>query len=256
MLQNLRQAMHRQLRRHSARCGNPSLSRRLPPLWTRTFPGGRPAAGPDLRPAGSAQPTRGLQCYQSVAAEGHQFGPGSGAGPGEAGALPECFAMVDLRFCSPEGATSPPSSPPEMGLSHVGRVGSRAWSRSASRSEPPVRLLPNAPPRTIRNAYRNRMSQKLVLELAGNLGGVSLMRYSSLGPVSPLSPQPQTSTGSFPSQVSEGTCSPVAEEDNHQQVIVEMRGRDGRRRSPSRAGRFSSTFVDEEGDSGTETTPC
>lgn len=267
MLQNLRQAMHRQLRQHSARCGNPSLSRRLPPLWTRAFPSGRPTAGPDLHPPGSAQPARGLQRYQSVGAEGHQCGPCSGAGAGDAGALPECFAMVDLRYCSPERAASPPSSPPEMEPSRVGRASSRAWSRSASHSEPPVRPLPSVPPRTIRNAYRmcrNRTSHKLVLELAGNLRGVSLMRYSSLGPVSPLSPQSQTSTSSFPSQGPEGTSSPEASssvtgEDNNHQVTVEMRGRDGRRRerrSQSRVGRFSSTFNDEEGDPGTETTPC
>lgn len=265
MLQNLRQAMRRQLRRRLARRGSPSFSRRLTPLWMR------PTAG--LAPPGSAQ---GLQSYQSVGGEGPQLSPCSGGGVGDAGAPPECFAMVDLQHCLSERSASPLSSQIELELSPLGRVSSRAWSRSSSRSEPPLIIhcepaAPNRPPPTVREVYRmcgKRISRKLAVELASNLRGVSLVRYSSLGPLSPLSPQPQTSTSSFHSQGQDVTSSPepsssATEEDNSRHVTVQVlhggtRGGDGKRserRSQSRLRTFNRALNDEEGDSGTEMTP-
>lgn len=274
MLQNLRQAMRRQLRRHPARRGNPSFSRRNTPLWMRAFRGGTPATDLDLDPPGSAQAALGPRSYQSTGAEGRRFGPCSGGGAGEAALLPECFAMVDLQQFSLERRAPPSSSRPERELSGVG---SRAWSRPASRSEPPGRpqggsSAHNGPPPTIREVSqmcRKRIPRKLVLELAVNLRGVSLKRYSSLGPLaplSPLSPQPQTSTSTCHSRGQEASSSPgpsssVTGEDSVTVDVPprERGGGDGRWRDGKSQGglcSFNRGFNDEEGDSGTETTPC
>lgn len=274
MLQNLRQAMRRQFRRHSSRRSNPCFSRRPTPLWTRSFPGGRTTAGLDLDPPGSARASRGLRGYQTLGAEGQPFSPRPGGGGGEGGALSECFAMVDLRPCSPEPSASPPPSQTQVDVPPVGRVSRRAWTRLAS--QPPVGVQSHSsvhrgPPPTVRELYplirRNRTSRKLVLELAANLRGVSLIGYSSLGPVSPLShlsslssliPQPQTST----SQSQGATSSPepssaVKDDDNNHQVSVQVSPGDTRSREEEeeeRMGRKSSSNRsgnDEEGDLGT-----
>lgn len=202
MLQNLRQAMRRQLRRPPAARSIPSFSRRRPPLWLRTFPSDRPRAAVDPTPPGLAQGRRALRSYQSLGAEGPPASPPSGGATGGSGAPPECFAMVDLRR-SPERSASPPAPHPQMEASGVGGVSSPAWSRLALglQCEPSG---PDAPPPTARELYPltgpNRMSRKLVLELAANLRGVSFRRYSSLGPMSPRSSQPQAASSSRPSQ--------------------------------------------------------
>lgn len=276
MLQNLRLAMRRQIRRHSTRRGNPlSSHRRLGHLWTRVFHGGRRARGQDLLldPPGAAQVTLGLQSYQTVGTRGRQPSPCSGGDAGresDAGALPGCLATMDPQPRSPESSPSPQSSQSEAELSPV--------SRGSSPSEPPTPLqsgpsAPNGPPPAPQEAHpptcRTRTSRKLVLELAVNLKGVSLKRYSSLGPLSPLPPQPQTPTSSCHSQGQEVASSPepsspVKEEDNNHHVTVDVPSREIRgggekrrkRRSKSRLCSFNRTFNDEGGDSGREMTPC
>lgn len=260
MLQNLRLAMRRQIRRHSARRGAPlSSHRRLGHLWTRVFHGGPRTRGHDLLldPPGAAQVTLGLQSYRTVEAEGHGSSPGGGAGEdGEDGAPPRCFAVTDPQPRSPDGSASPPSSPSEAELSPVSGV-----SGGASLSDPPTPLQSDSPtpptPQEARlPACRTRMSRRLVLELAVNLKGVSLKRYSSLGGLSPLSPQPHSSTGGC----QEGTSSPepsasVKEEDGSQHLD----GEGGRRRKGKSRGRlygFNRTVNEEGGGSGREATPC
>lgn len=260
--------MHRQIRRHSTRRGNPLSSHRH--LWTRVFHNGRRML---LDPPGSTQVTLGLH---AVGAHGHQSGPCSGGGPvdeSDAGALPACLARMDPQPRSPESSAPLPSSRSEIELSAI-----RRGCGQALQSEPqtPLQRAPaalNGPSPTSQEAHlpmgRSRTSRKLALELAVNLKGVSLKHYSSLGSLSPLSPQPQTSTGSRHSQGQEVTSSPeptpsVKEEDNNHHVAVQMpsreiRGRDEKRRkrrSKSRLCSFNRTVSDEGGDSGREVAPC
>ncbi|TWW67157.1 low-density lipoprotein receptor-related protein 3 [Takifugu flavidus] len=268
VLQNLRLAMHRQIRRHSTRRGNPLSSHRH--LWSRVFHNGRRML---LDPAGSTQVTLGLH---SVGAQRHQSSPCSGGGPvdeSDAGALPVCLGTMDLQPHSPESSAPLPSSGSEIELSPIRRVYGQALQ---SEPQSPLQRAPtalNGPSPTSQEAHlpmcRTRTSRKLALELAVNLKGVSLKHYSSLGSLSPLSPQPQTSTSSCHSQGQEVTSSPeptssVKEEDNNHHVAVEMpcretRGRDEKRRkrrSKSRLCRFNRTLNDEGGDSEREITPC
>ncbi|KAM3877097.1 low-density lipoprotein receptor-related protein 3 [Diretmus argenteus] len=197
VLQNLRSAMRRQIRRHSSRRSSSSSRRRLGRLWSRLFHRGARARGhaPLLDPPGPTQITLGLHSYHTV----EEQGPGAGV----------CVAGMPLvtGSCSPAAmdleaphAESPPSplssqtaSPEEEDLldgsphSHVSR---------APQSGPPTpgqsnSLAPGRPP-TFQDGltppYCRRASRKLVLDLAVNLRGVALRHYSPLGPLSPISP--------------------------------------------------------------------
>lgn len=282
VLQNLRLAMRRQIRRHSTRRSNSSSSsrRRLGHLWTRLFHNGGRTRGhaPLLDPPGPTQITLGLQSYRTVGVQGQQVSPRSGAGLGDevdivgmSGSC--CLATMDLQPCTPESPASPLSfqsedSPEEEELSPVCRA-------PQSESPTPVQSDSSAhsgPPPTPQEASlppcHPRASRKLVLELAVNLKGVSLRRYSPLGPLSPISPPSQTSTSHPHSQVLEVTSPPepssssvkAEDSDSHFTVEVpsrEIRSRDERRREgKGRLCRFSRTFSDEGGDSARETTPC
>lgn len=282
VLQNLRLAMRRQIRRHSTRRSNSSSSsrRRLGHLWTRLFHSGGRTRGhaPLLDPPGPTQITLGLQSYRTVGVQGQQVSPRSGAGLGDevdivgmSGSC--CLATMDLQPCTPESPASPLSfqsgdSPEEEELSPVCRA-------PQSESPTPVQSDSSAhsgPPPTPQEASlppcHPRASRKLVLELAVNLKGVSLRRYSPLGPLSPISPPSQTSTSHPHSQVLEVTSPPepssssvkAEDSDSHFTVEVpsrEIRSRDERRREgKGRLCRFSRTFSDEGGDSARETTPC
>lgn len=260
--------MHRQIRRHSTRRGNPLSSQRH--LWTRVFHNGRRML---LDPAGSTQVTLGLH---TVGAQRHQSSPCSGGGPvdeSDAGALPVCLGTMDLQPHSPESPAPLPSSGSEIELSPIRRVYGQALQ-----SEPqcPLQRAPsalNGPSPSSQEAHipmcRTRTSRKLALELAVNLKGVSLKHYSSLGSLSPLSPQPQTSTSSCHSQGQQVTSSPeptssVKEEDNNHHVAVEMPSRETRgrgekrrkRRSKGRLCSFNRTLNDEGGESEREMTAC
>lgn len=279
MLQNLRLAMHRQIRRHSARRSNSSSSpQHLGHIWTRLFHGGGRARGPDslLDLAGPTQVTLGLQSYRTVCAHGHQS-PGSGGGlehEVDAVGLPGCLSSMDLQSCSPESPASPLSLQSELEPSPVSRDSSRA-----SQSEPSTPVQsdfsahsgPALTPQDVSVPPHNpRASRKLVLELAVNLKGVSLRRYSSLGPLSPVSPTSQTSTGHPHSEglevasPPEPSSSSVKAEGNDRHMEVpsrEIRSRNEKRRKRRKEDktglcRISRTFNDEGGESGRETTPC
>lgn len=283
VLQNLRLAMRRQIRRHSTRRTNSSSSRRrLGHLWSHLFHSGVRARGhaPLLDTPGPTQITLGLHSYRTVGVQGPQERARSGAGLGEdinavAGSC--CSATMDLQPCTPESPASPVSFPSEEEeLSPVSRESSRA-----SQSEPhtPVQndsstqsRRPTTPQEASIPPCQPRASRKLVLELAVNLKGVSLRRYSPLGPLSPISPPvlPNSSLTSPPHPPFQGLevtspsepSSSIKAEDSECHFTVEVpsretRSRDERRREgKSRLCRFSRTFSDEGGDSGRETTPC
>lgn len=280
--------MRRQIRRHSTRRSTSSSSRRrLGHLWSRLFHGGGRTRGhaPLLDPPGPTQITLGLHSYRTV--QGNQARARSGAGLGDevdmvgmSGSC--CSATMDLQPCTPESPASPLSfqsvdSPEEEELSPVSRESSRA-----PQSEPPTPVQsdssghsgpPSTPQEASVPACHPRASRKLVLELAVNLKGVSLRRYSPLGPLSPISPPvfpsgSQTSTTYPHSQELEATSpselpsSSAKGEDSDSHFTVEVPSReirsreDRRREGKSRLCRFSKTFSDEGGDSGRETTPC
>ncbi|XP_074522803.1 low-density lipoprotein receptor-related protein 3 isoform X2 [Halichoeres trimaculatus] len=283
VLQNLRLAMRRQIRRHSTRRTTSSSSRRrLGHIWNRLFHSGGRVRGhaPLLDPPGPTQITLGLHSYRTVNVQGPQASFRCGAAPGDEIDVGGMSGM-DMQPFSPESPASPLSfqsvdSPETEEMSPVSRESSRA-----TQSEPPTPVqsdssslsgtsstfqetsVPPCPPRA---------SRKLVLELAVNLKGVSLRRYSPLGPLSPISPSafPSSSQTSLPhSQGPEGTfssepssCSSVKGEggDSHFTVEVssrEISSRDKRRREgKNRLCRLSRAFSDEGGDSGRETTPC
>lgn len=272
--------MRRQIRRHSARRSSSSSSRRrLSHLWTRLFHSGGRTRGHALLldPPGPTQITLGLQSYRTVGAQGPQVSPRSGAGlrdEAETVGLPAscCLATMDLHSYTPESPASPVSfqsedSTEEAEPSPVSRDSSRApqsetptpvQSDSSANSGPSPQeaSVPSCPPWA---------SKKLILELAVNLQGVSLRRYSPLGPLSPVSPPAQSSASHPQSQGLEVTSSPepspassssssVKAEDPLTAVVPSRERRSRRRRSKSRLCRLSRTFSDEGGESAT--TPC
>nr|XP_015809424.2 low-density lipoprotein receptor-related protein 3 isoform X1 [Nothobranchius furzeri] len=196
MLQNLRLAMQRQIRRHSSRRSTSSSSRRrLGHLWSRLFCNRGRARGHSglLGPTGPAQVTLGLHSYQTVRER-------RGLGRAVSGArlqeqveevdLPRsCYsASVDLQAYTPESPASPLSlhsadSPDQEELSPDSSDRARA-----AQSELPTTHLASVPP------FHRQSSRKMVLELAVNLKGVSLRRYSPLGPLSPVSPPSSSPT--------------------------------------------------------------
>lgn len=288
VLQNLRLAMRRQIRRHSTRRSTSSSSRRrLGHLWSRLFRSGGRTRGhaPLLDSPGPTQITLGLHNYRTVGVQGPQARARSGAVLGdEADVVPGscCSANMDSQPCTPESPASPLSSqsvdsPEEEELSPVSRDSSRApqsepstpvQSESSAHSRAPLTPQEDSVP-----PCHPRASRKLVLELAVNLKGVSLRRYSPLGPLSPISPPVFSSSSQTPTThphsqglevttPSESSSSSVKAEDCNSHFTVdvpsrEIRSRDERRREgKSKLCRFSRTLSDEGGDSGRETMSC
>ncbi|CAG5851467.1 unnamed protein product [Menidia menidia] len=189
VLQNLRLAMRRQMRRHSTRRPASSSSRRrLGVLWSRLFRGGGSRArghAPLLDPPGPAQITLGLHCYRTAGEPGggSAGSAGSAESPRSRAETPESPASP-LSFRSDGEEASPLSSPrsPQSGPA------------TPSPGDPPPAGRPPLPPAAAASQpsalppRHRRPSRKLVLELAVNLKGVSLRRYSPLGPLSPASP--------------------------------------------------------------------
>ncbi|XP_060898387.1 low-density lipoprotein receptor-related protein 3 [Labrus mixtus] len=283
VLQNLRLAMRRQIRRHSTRRTTSSSSRRrLGHLWNRLFHSGGRFRGnaPLLDTPGPTQITLGLHSYHTVNVQGPRDTSRSGVRSGDEVDV-RTMPGLDLHSCSPESPASPLSfhsvdSPETEEMSPVSRESNRATqsepptpvqSDSSSHSGPPFTpqeaSVPPCPPRA---------SRKLVLELAVNLKGVSLRRYSPLGPLSPISPSVFPSSSqvshplthgwevSSPSEPSSSSAVKGQDSDNH--FTVELPRREmshrgkGRREEKSRLCRLSRAFSDEGGDSGRETTPC
>ncbi|KAM9766019.1 low-density lipoprotein receptor-related protein 3 isoform 2-T2 [Menidia menidia] len=144
VLQNLRLAMRRQMRRHSTRRPASSSSRRrLGVLWSRLFRGGGSRArghAPLLDPPGPAQITLGLHCYRTAGEPGGGAGSAGSAGSAESprsrAETPESPASP-LSFRSDGEEASPLSSPrsPQSGPA------------TPSPGDPPPGRPPAAPPR-------------------------------------------------------------------------------------------------------------
>lgn len=291
VLQNLRLAMRRQIRRHSTRRSTSSSSRRrLEHLWSRLFHSeGRASRHvPLLDPPAPTQITLGLHSYRTVGEQGPQARARSGAGFGDEVdmfGMPGscCSANMDMQPCMSESPASPLSyqsldSPEEDELSPVCRERSRAPQfelPTPGQTDSSNHSQPSTPQEASASMCHPRASRKLVLELAVNLKGVSLRRYTPLGPLSPISPpvfpsSSQTPTTQPHTQGLEGTSptepssSSVQAEDSASHCTVDMPSREiksreksmeeRRREGKSRLYRLSRTLSDEEGDSGRAST--
>ncbi|XP_060923649.1 low-density lipoprotein receptor-related protein 3 [Limanda limanda] len=282
ILQNLRLAMRRQIRRHSSRRSTSSSSssssssrRRFGHLWSRLFHSGGRSRGQALLldPPGPTQIILGLHSYRTVVEQGPQGRDQLGDEVDVVGMSGSTYsATMELQPCSPESPASPLSSQsadsPEdeepSSVSGEGAMTPHCDSSAASRHHP-------SPQEASVPLCHPRASRKLVLELAVNLKGVSLRRYSPLGPLSPISPPVFPSSSQTPTSQSHplgpGVTSPTGplssyvkaeDSDSHFRVEVSIgdrRSRDDRREGKSGVCRFSRTLSDEEGDSGRKTTP-
>ncbi|KAM9408318.1 low-density lipoprotein receptor-related protein 3 [Pholidichthys leucotaenia] len=234
VLQNLRLAMRRQIRRHSTRRSTSSSSRRcLGHLWSRLFRRGARSRGqaPLLDADGLTQIALGLHSFRTVGEQCPQDQAVSGAG------LRNDVEVlgVDLESSMPESPASPLSfqsvdSPEEEGLSPVSRDSSRASEsgpptpcQSDSSAQSGFSLSPQEPPAP---RGHHRPSKKMVLELAVNLKGVSLRRYSPLGPLSPISPPVFPSTSQTPSSEPHPLSSDVTSLPQPASSSVKAEGRD------------------------------
>ncbi|XP_017281395.1 low-density lipoprotein receptor-related protein 3 isoform X2 [Kryptolebias marmoratus] len=205
VLQNLRLAMRRQIRRHSSRRSASSSSRRrLGHLWSRLLHGRGRGRGHSalLDSTGPTPIILGLHSYQTVSEQAESGGAASGAGlqnEAEEADLQSSScgsASADLQACTPESPASPLSlcsdsveSLDQEELSPVGGGG--------------VQSEPSSPQPASTPTCHPRPSKKLVLELAVNLKGVSLRHYSPLGPLSPVSPPVFASSSQMHSEISE-----------------------------------------------------
>ncbi|KAM9825096.1 low-density lipoprotein receptor-related protein 3 [Syngnathus typhle] len=195
VLQNLRLAMSRQLRRHTSRRSSASSSssrRRFGHLWRRLFRRGGRVRGhaPLLDPPAGTHVNLGLHSYRTSADDDAHLARGQLEG----GELPECAS---------ESPASPLSF--QSGDSPEGAALSLEAPGPSDPSGPPLLPIPHS-----------RSSRKLVLDLALNMKGVSLRRYSPLGPISPANSLATTShpLGGVPpsSSSSEGDSSGRAAE--------------------------------------------
>ncbi|XP_071766630.2 low-density lipoprotein receptor-related protein 3 [Centroberyx gerrardi] len=282
VLQNLRSAMRRQIRRHSSRRSS-SSRRHLGHLWSRLFHRGARARGhaPLLDPPGPTQITLGLHSYRTVEEEGPRGIPTTPT-PSPAPAPGSCsLAAMDLELLPSESLPSPLSSQSaldtteeedELSAGSPQSCVSRESNR-APRSGPPTpghsnSSAPGRLPPTFQDcptpSYHCRASRKLVLDLAVNLRGVALRRYSPLGPLSPVPPslassgpqihrtRPRTQgqEGTSPNEPSPSSGGAEYSKSCHTLEVPNREGksREGRRREErSRVGRSSRSSNDEGG---------
>ncbi|CAB1338765.1 unnamed protein product [Coregonus sp. 'balchen'] len=254
MLQNIRTAMRRQIRRHSSR--RATSHRRLGRLWSRLFHRGTRVRGqiPLLTPPGS-QVALGLHSYHTSEGPGARAGDGGGgggmvggmAGMGPATTPSPCStaalglalhahtqALSQSQSSHPSleshpSPLSPSDSEPSMGspcspesrgsrvrfpLSEPSTPGQQSDSLTSAQS----RLTQERPQEGSTGHYTRRASRKLVLGLAANLRGVALRRYSPLGLTSPVTPPvlppPDSQPPCHPPLTSPQTSSPSGASDD------------------------------------------
>ncbi|XP_007244937.3 low-density lipoprotein receptor-related protein 3 [Astyanax mexicanus] len=238
ILQNLRTAMRRQIRRHSSRRG--TSRRRLGRLWSRLFHRGSRLRGqiPLLTPPGHAhtrshtQPAPGLHSYRAADARrgesenrpglGHALVPCSDAALGLA--MQAHAQALHLPHCETPPSPLSPASPrstsdtlededeedsdhrsPELAEdSMMSSVRSSLGSEAPSAGHRDMDKPSGAPDESSNGLYRLRVSRRTVQSLAAELGGVSVKRYSSLA-ISPMS-SPESLTSSSSQNEEEG-CS-------------------------------------------------
>ncbi|XP_061819422.1 low-density lipoprotein receptor-related protein 3-like [Nerophis lumbriciformis] len=225
VLQNLRLAMSRQIRRHTTRRASSSSSsssssrRRFANAWSRMFRQARGHAPLLDPPAGAAHVTLGLHSYRTAG--------GRGVRGGDVGteAAWDCSAGVDLH-----GGHTPES--PASPLSYQSQDSPEAAAPSPPEPFPPgPSESPGQPP--LLTAPRS--SRKLVLDLAVNLKGVSLRRYSPLGPLG-AADSPRHPLGRTPDESSSSSSSATSLEGEETGGGEEKRRR---RKASVRSGRES-----------------
>ncbi|XP_067295949.1 low-density lipoprotein receptor-related protein 3 [Pseudorasbora parva] len=216
VLQNLRLAMRRQIRRHSSR--RSSSRRRLGRLWNRLFHRGSRLRGqiPLLTPPGhthtNAHPDLSLHSYNTADDGGEESRESEGQTPLPCSTLALGLALQAHTevLCLPdrESPASPlslpsPTSPrstsdtleDEDDEDDRSSEGMRARSKQGISPKQKDGDSPAGPPDSPkRSTSRSRSSRRLVQELAAELRGVSLLRYTSVG-ISPLS-SPESPTSS------------------------------------------------------------
>ncbi|XP_048885965.1 low-density lipoprotein receptor-related protein 3 isoform X2 [Brienomyrus brachyistius] len=228
MLQNIRTAMRRQIRRHSSR-------RRLGRLWSRLFHRGARPRGhiPLLTAPGAARPSLGTNgsalSYQAVGSGGRTgitAGIGWAPNPCTSDAMSLALQGATEDECRPP-ASSPgspltplsPPSPPSASDSQEEELCTNSSAQLEQRhsySGCPAPRMPcsaqvstggsgrrqgtssgnshGSTPGSASRSLNRRASRKLVRGLAANLRGVAVRRYSPLGPASvtdPLAPPGQ-----------------------------------------------------------------
>lgn len=218
VLQNLRSAMRRQIRRHSSR--RSSSRRRLGRLWNRLFHRGSRLRGqiPLLTPPGHAHTNThtvlGLHSYNTVDANAEDLREGveQTPSPCSTAALGLALQAHAEAFCLSERESPPspfsPSSPASPRSTSDTLEDEDEDDRSSELSGARIRPKsqcsspkceeedsPPGPPDSPKySTNRSRTSRRLVQELAAELRGVSIVRYTSVG-VSPLS-SPESPTSS------------------------------------------------------------
>ncbi|XP_030649961.1 low-density lipoprotein receptor-related protein 3 [Chanos chanos] len=227
MLQNIRTAMRRQIRRHSSR--RVSSRRRLGRLWSRLFHRGTRLRGqiPLLTPPGASQNTPGPHRYHTTDGINGINGTGgvgedSEGGAGQSTSHCSTAALGLALQAHAEVLCRAPSDSPPSPLSHTslasdsleddneeeerstGPSGVHTSSEPSPQTPSPVQRdaeTPTAPPQTpvtpgsSHCSYNRRVSRKLVQGLTANLGGVTVQRYSSLGPSPLTSPECPLASG-------------------------------------------------------------
>ncbi|KAL0188858.1 hypothetical protein M9458_015957, partial [Cirrhinus mrigala] len=220
VLQNLRSAMRRQIRRHSSR--RSSSRRRLGRLWNRLFHRGSRLRGqiPLLTPPGhthtNTHPDLSLHSYNTTddGIEESRESVGQTPPPCSTVALGLALQAHTEALCLPDRES--PSSPLSLPSPNSPRSSSDTLEDEDDdeddRSLEGIRMRskqgispkhkdddspPGPPDSPKRSTSRSRSSRRLVQELAAELRGVSLLRYTSVG-ISPLSsPESPTSREAF-----------------------------------------------------------
>ncbi|XP_031675946.1 LOW QUALITY PROTEIN: low-density lipoprotein receptor-related protein 3-like [Oncorhynchus kisutch] len=286
MLQNIRTAMRRQIRRHSSR--RATSHRRLGRLWNRLFHRGTRLRGqiPLLTPPGS-QVALGLHSYHTSEGPGARAGDGGGgagmvggmAGMGPARTPSRCSAAVGFALHahtqalsqsqsshpsleSPNSPPSPSDSEPSEGspcspespgsrvrlpLSELSTPGQQSDSLTSA----PSILSQQCPLEGSTCHYTRRASRKLVLGLAANLRGVALRRYSPMGLTSPVTPPVLPPPDSLPPchhpLTSPQTSSPSGSSDDSQRFhALELPTRERRRRGIGVPNGLNTSSSEEE----------
>ncbi|XP_066510623.1 low-density lipoprotein receptor-related protein 3-like [Hoplias malabaricus] len=245
VLQNLRTAMRRQIRRHSSR--RATSRRRLGRLWSRLFHRGNRLRGqiPLLTPPShthtrSATHTQApLSLHRYRAGEPHSGEAERSAGghtpsPCSSAALGLALQAHAQAHCIPRNESPPsPLSPAsqrsnsdtlededeeESGHSSPESVRDRQLrsnlgDRALSAGRRDTDKTSGAPNDSTNGTYRSRVSKKSVQTLAAELGGVSVKCYSSMA-ISPLS-SPESLTSSSSQNEDEGGSPTYKETEIH-----------------------------------------
>ncbi|XP_056317792.1 low-density lipoprotein receptor-related protein 3 [Danio aesculapii] len=221
VLQNLRSAMRRQIRRHSSR--RSSSRRRLGRLWNRLFHRGSRVRGqiPLLTPPGhthaNTHPELSLHSYNTADNSVRESPETTGQTPPSCSAVALGLALQahNEALCLPdrESPASPLSLPSPNSLHSTSDTlededdeddRSSAGKQGISAKHKDADSPPGPSERPKRSTSGSRSSRRLVQELAAELRGVSLLRYTSVG-ISPLS-SPESPTSSSGQSEEQRSC--------------------------------------------------